>query len=165
MAKTEAPFADWDVTKMWDVSKMWGEMKMPGLDLEAFAAAQRRNMAALNEFNKLAVEGAQAIAKRQAEIARDVFEQSAAAAKDLAALGTPQERVLRQAELSKDAFEMGLETVREMSEMVARATDKTVDVMRTRYAEGIDELRAMVAGAVRPAGTKAASKAASPVEK
>ena len=159
MAKTDSPFTDWDVTKM------WGDFKVPGLDLEAFAAAQRRNMAALNEFNKLAVEGAQAIAKRQAEIARDVFEQSAAAAKDLAALGTPQERVLRQAELSKDAFEMGLETVRELGEMVARTTDRTVDVVRTRYAEGIDELRAMVAGAARPGGPRTAPKSPTPATK
>ncbi len=48
-----------DIGKAFDMSKAFGEMKLPGIDVEAVAASQRKNLEALTQANQLAVEGAQ----------------------------------------------------------------------------------------------------------
>ena len=60
MADYKNPFADMDV------QKMMGEFKLPNVDVDAVVAAQKKNIEALTSANQLAVEGMQAIARRQA---------------------------------------------------------------------------------------------------
>ncbi|MEE4379111.1 MAG: hypothetical protein V2J55_16595, partial [Candidatus Competibacteraceae bacterium] len=66
------PFANFDLGKFdlgqFDISKMMGNLQVPGFDVNALMATQRKNLEALNAANKKAVESIQAIAKRQAEI-------------------------------------------------------------------------------------------------
>src|SRR3546814_13545099 len=62
MTKIDNPFA------AFDLNKMLGDLKMPGFDPAAVAAAQQKNIDAITAANKRAIEGYQAIAKRQAEI-------------------------------------------------------------------------------------------------
>ncbi len=69
MTKPNNPFGDFDFTKMMDPSKMMGDFKMSGVDMEKVVSSQRKNLEALTAANQLAIEGMQAIAKRQAEIA------------------------------------------------------------------------------------------------
>ena len=86
MAKTETTkngFADvakaFDVTKAFDMSnvtKAFSEMKLPGLDVEAVVAAQRKNLEAFTQANQLAVEGAQSFARRQVEIIRQAVDEA-----------------------------------------------------------------------------------------
>ncbi len=52
-----------------DMMKMLTEFRWPGMpDMERLAAAQRRNFEALSAANKVALEGAQAVARRHMEI-------------------------------------------------------------------------------------------------
>src|SRR3954468_24323841 len=52
-----------------DFTRMFSEMKMPAVpDMEALLAAHKRNMEALSSANRIALEGAQAVAKRHMEI-------------------------------------------------------------------------------------------------
>ena len=69
MADYKNPFADMDV------QKMMGEFKLPNVDVDAVVAAQKKNIEALTSANQLAVEGMQAIARRQAEIMRQTVEE------------------------------------------------------------------------------------------
>ncbi len=50
-----------------DMSKMFGNFNLPGVDIQSVLTSQRKNMEALTEANKLALEGMQAVFKRQAE--------------------------------------------------------------------------------------------------
>ncbi|MEZ5581750.1 MAG: hypothetical protein R3F37_02270 [Candidatus Competibacteraceae bacterium] len=63
------PFANFDLGKFdlgqFDVSKMLGNLQVPGFDINALMATQRKNLEALNTANKKAMESMQAIAKRQ----------------------------------------------------------------------------------------------------
>lgn len=43
-----------------DLSKVFGELRFPGFDVEAIMQTQRKNLEALTEANRLAVEGVQA---------------------------------------------------------------------------------------------------------
>ena len=55
---------------MAEFSKLFADMKMPAMGggMEAFMAAQRKNMEVLSAANRVALEGAQAVAKRHMEI-------------------------------------------------------------------------------------------------
>src|SRR5690242_16910000 len=103
MARTN-PFGDFDFSKMIDASRLLGDLKVPGVDVEAVMASQRRNLEALSEANKLAVEGLQAVAKRQAEIFRQMMEETSQAMRDMMTAGSPEDKASRQAELVKEGF-------------------------------------------------------------
>ena len=52
-----------------DFTRMFAEMKLPAtIDMEALLTAHRRNMEVLSAANRVAMEGAQAVARRNMEI-------------------------------------------------------------------------------------------------
>ena len=64
-------------------------------------AAQRKNIEAITAANQVAFEGVQSIAKRQIEIARKATEELSQVAKELTAVGSPEDKIARQAALAK----------------------------------------------------------------
>ena len=62
-----------------DIGKAFAGFTFPGFDVESLVAAQRRNLEALTQANQLAVEGIQAVARRQVEIARQAADEASAA--------------------------------------------------------------------------------------
>ncbi len=124
-----------------DVTKMIGEFKVPGLDVEGLMASQRKNIEALTQANKLALEGVQAVFKRQAEILRQAVEEAATAAKDLTDASTPQDKAIRQTELTKDVFERGLANARELSEIIAKSNSEACELLNKRFTQVLDEIK------------------------
>jgi phasin family protein len=135
MVDGKNPFLDFDVTKV------MSEFRVPTLDVDAVVASQRKNIEALTQANQLAVEGVQAVARRQVEIARQAMEEFSAMIRDLAQPVSPEDRLAKQAEFSKQAFEKGLSNARELAEMVAKANTEAFNVLNKRVAEGLDEVR------------------------
>ena len=67
MAKSPTPPGDLDPFR--ESMKIFSEMRFGALpDLEGLAAAQRRNLEALSAANRVALEGAQAVAKRETHL-------------------------------------------------------------------------------------------------
>ena len=61
-----------------DFGKLFADMKLPALpDMENFVTASRRNMETLTAANKVALEGAQAVARRHMEIMQQTSTQAA----------------------------------------------------------------------------------------
>ena len=61
--------SSFDPTKiMGEVQNLLQQYKLPGLDMEALAATQKKNIEALTTANRTAVEGLQALARRQTEV-------------------------------------------------------------------------------------------------
>ncbi|HZS85765.1 MAG TPA: phasin family protein [Stellaceae bacterium] len=125
-----------------DVTKVMGEFRMPGIDLDAVAAAQRKNLEALTQANQLAVEGVQAVVRRQVEIAREAMDEFSAMFRDFVQTnGSPEDRFAKQAEYSKQALEKGIANARELTELVAKANTEAFNVINKRVSEGFDEVR------------------------
>lgn len=140
MAKANTnPFFDVDVTKV------MGDFRIPGFDIEALMAAQRRNIEAVTAANQLAVEGVQAVLRRQAEILRLTVEETSSLVSEILAAGSPEEKVSKQAELVKGAFEKALAHLKELSEMVAKSNGEAADILNKRVSEGLDEVKLAVA--------------------
>ena len=129
------PFLDFDFTKALN------ELRVPGIDVDAVVATQRKNLEALTQANQLAVEGVQAVARRQVEIARQAIDEFSAMFRDFAAPTSPEDRLAKQAELSKQAIEKGIANARELSEMVTKANTEAFNVLNKRVTESFDEVR------------------------
>ena len=124
-----------------DFTKYLADLKFPNLDIEAYIAAQRKNIEALSQANRLAYDGLQAVAKRQIEIVRQSLDQATAAAREVAEPGTPQDKAAKQAELAKTSFERALANLRELGELVTKANTEAFDLLQSRFTQSLDEVR------------------------
>ncbi|MBP2294522.1 phasin family protein [Azospirillum rugosum] len=128
-----------------DVSKVLGDYKVPGMDVEAILASQRKNIEAVTAANQLAIEGLQAVLRRQAEIVRASVEEAGTYVNQVVAAGTPEEKAAKQAELVKVAFEKALSNIKELAELVAKSNTEAADVLSKRVSESLDEVKAAIA--------------------
>ncbi|MCK6452630.1 MAG: TIGR01841 family phasin [Alphaproteobacteria bacterium] len=141
MMKSANPFAEMDLTKV------MAEFKMPSFDVEALIQAQRKNFEAFVAANQLAVEGIQAVAKRQADIARETIEELTKASRDLgSATQAPDARMAKQVELAKSGYEKALANLRELSEMMLKSNNDAFGVINKRITEALDEVKHTVNG-------------------
>jgi phasin family protein len=152
-AQNPYPYFDLDVTKVmaaFDPSKFAGEFakmaeryQVPGFDMEALGESHRRNVEALTAANRTVVEGARALATRQAAILQETLD----AAKDVfgqfGKSGSPQETAAKQAMIAKQVFETAVANAQELSELVAKSNAETADVITGRITEGLDEIKVL----------------------
>ncbi len=132
-----------------DISKMLAEFKLPGVDLEPMITAQRKNIEALTEANKLVVAGVQAVMKRQAEILQASMEQARAVASEIIVPGSPEAKVAKQAEVVQTAFQAALANMKELADIVTKSNTEAGNVISKRVSEGIDEIKATVVNAAK----------------
>src|SRR5262249_13959333 len=111
------------------------------VDVEALMACQRRNIEAISQANQLAVEGLQAVAKRQIEVARQAVEDVSALLRDLAQPTSPEDRIAKNTEYAKQMLEKSLNHGREITLLATKAGTEAADVLRKRASEGLDEFR------------------------
>lgn len=124
-----------------DFSKAFAGFTLPGFDVEAVLASQRKNIEALTQANQLAVEGVQAVARRQAEIAREAIDEASTVLREIVQPTAPEERIAKQAELLKQTFERSLANTRELALLLAKANTEAFDVVAKRVAQGFEEIR------------------------
>jgi len=124
-----------------DVAKMMADFRFRPFDVEALMACQRRNIEALSQANQLAVEGMQAVAKRQIEIARQAVEDMSALLRDLAQPASTEDRIVKNTEYAKQMLEKSLNHGREITMLATKAGTEAADVLRRRATEGLDEFR------------------------
>ena len=137
MIKNFAPFAEMDFTKY------FSELKVPGFNPEQLAESYRKNLEAFATASQYAVEGAQAVAKRQAEILRDSFEEYSKLVRGLSAPASAEEAAAKQAEFAKQSFETSLARVRELSEIITKSSNASIEVLNRRVAEMLEEIKAL----------------------
>jgi phasin family protein len=128
-----------------EFQKMLSGMKLPApVGMEALLAVQKRNMDALSAANRIALEGAQTVAKRHMEIMQQTMAELSETMRALAAPEPPQEKAARQAELLKQAYERAVANTREMSDLIQQANGEAVEQLNKRFAEALDEVKALI---------------------
>lgn len=138
-------FLDFDLTKVVaDYSKVLGDLKVPGVDVDALVAAQKKNLDALTQANRLAFEGMQALMKRQGEIMRQAVEEASALGARFDSNVSPNERLAKSTELAKETFERALTNVRELSEMLTKSQNDVADLLSNRFSQSLDELKVAI---------------------
>ena len=130
------------------------DYKLPGIDVDAVVASQRKNVEALVKASRAAFEGTQAVAKRQAEILQETMNQTAKSFDTLTKAGSPSEVAAKQAELAKEAFEKALGNMRELAEMVTKAQQGAIDTISGRISQSLDEIKEMALKMKEPYATE-----------
>lgn len=127
-----------------DFTKMFSELKLPAMpDMNAMMKAHQRNMETLTTANRMALEGAQAVARRQGEIAQQSMTELTEAMSALAGTATPQEKAAKQAELVKHAYERAVGNLRELGDLISKSNGEAIEVLNQRFAESMDEVKAL----------------------
>ncbi|CAK0740598.1 Phasin [uncultured Gammaproteobacteria bacterium] len=132
-----------------DVTKLLSNIKIPGVDIEVIVSAQRKNIEALTAANEMALEGIQAVARRQAEILRQTMEETGKLVSDMVAAGGTGNAAVNQAELVKGAFEKALGNMKELAEMVAKSNTDATTVISKRVGEGLEEMKSVMSKALK----------------
>jgi phasin family protein len=135
MTNGQNPFLNYDVTKL------MGDFRVPGVDVDAVVATQRKNIEALTQANQLAVEGIQAVARRQVEIARQAVDEFSTVVREFTSPASPEDRLAKQAEFTKTVLEKALSNARELAELVTKANTEAFNVLNKRVTESLDEVR------------------------
>jgi phasin family protein len=127
-----------------DMTKIFADMKFPALpDMSAFAAAQQRNVEALTAANKMALEGAQAVARRHAEIVQKAVADMTAGIQALSGPEAPQAKAAKQAELLKQTYASAVANLKELSDLIQHANAEAVQVLNARFVAALDEVKAL----------------------
>lgn len=145
MAKSSNPFAEFDMTKMmfaFDPAKLASQYKLPEFDMSSLVDYQRKNVEALTTANKMAMEGAQAVAKRQVGIFQETVATATEAMETLGKFGSPQDAAAKQADLAKQAFEKTIANMRELTELTVKSNTEATETISNRIAEGLEEIKA-----------------------
>jgi len=139
--KTGNPFLDGDFGAMMDFTKVTEQFKVPGFDASALIESQRRNIEALTEINRVAFDGARAIAQRQAEILRQATDEATKAVRELTKPGKPEEALVKQADLAKQTYEQCLANLRELTEIGTKSNTQAAELFNHRVTDGLNELK------------------------
>jgi phasin family protein len=150
-----------------DFSRMFKDMRFPAAlpDTGALMAAHRRNMDALSQANRMALEGAQAVARRHMEIMQQTMTELTEHVRELASSETPQAKAARAAELLKRSYEHAVANIRELSDLIQRSNSEALGLLDHRFKEAMDEVTQLLEKSGDKAAEKAGEAAAKPAEK
>lgn len=117
------------------------DLKMPKVDVDAILAHHRKNLEALQKAMSASTSGMSTAMTRQ----RDAFQQMLREAGELAqsyqASGNPQDVLQRQAEFARKTFEAAVRNAGDMAEIARKSGTESVDILRKRIRESMEELR------------------------
>jgi phasin family protein len=111
--------------------------------MDAFVAASRKNMETLSAANRIALEGAQAVARRHMEIMQQSMTEMTEAMKAMASLEAPQAKAAKQAELLKTAYEHAVANMKELSDLIQHSNGEALALINQRFVEAMDEVKAL----------------------
>jgi phasin family protein len=127
-----------------DFTRFFAEMTLPALpDMETFLSASRKNLESLSAANRVALEGAQAVARRHMEIVQSSMAEMSEAMQALAATDTPQAKAAKQAELLKHAYQHAVAHMKELSDLIQHSNAEALGLLNRRFAEAMDEMKAL----------------------
>ena len=128
-----------------DFAKAFGAMKLPAIpDMDVVLSAYRRNLEALSEANRVALEGAQAVARRHMEITQKTMAELSEQLREAATNVSPQARATRQTELLKHAYESAVANMRDLGDLIQRSNHEAVEKLNRRFSEAMDEMKALI---------------------
>jgi phasin family protein len=127
-----------------DFSKVFSEMKVPAMpDMEVVLAAHKRNLEALSDANRVALEGAQAVARRHLEIMQSTMAGLTETLKSISVTEAPASRAAKQADLLKQAYENAVSNTRELGDLIQKSNTEAMQKLNHRFSEAMTEMKAL----------------------
>jgi phasin family protein len=108
-------------------------------------------MEVLSNANRLALEGAQAVARRHMEIMQQTMTELSEHVKELSTSESPQAKAARQAALVKKSYERAVANIRDLSDLIQHSNAEALHVLSERFKEAMDEIRTLMEKSEHPA--------------
>ncbi|RLA37139.1 MAG: phasin family protein [Gammaproteobacteria bacterium] len=152
MTQTNNPFG-FDPSTMFNLDpqqmmEQWQKslesFNVPGIDMSAILDSQRKNIEAVTNANRIALEGVQALMQRQTEILQQSFEEATKLTQNFDPAADPAERMAQQTELAQEALQQALAKMRELAEMATSSQAAAIEAIQSRFNEALGEIRAGV---------------------
>ncbi len=141
--------ADAGKAQMAEFTKMFSDMKIPGMpgmpDMDSFLAMHRKNLEVLTAANKVALEGAQTVARRHMEIMQETMQEVSETMRDMTTAEGPQAKAAKQAELMKASYERAVSHVKELADLIQRSNGEALNMLHSRFTEAMDEVKTLAA--------------------
>lgn len=130
-----------DMMKDNDLTKMFDTAKIPGVDTEMMTEAQKKNVQAIVDANRVASEGYQALFKKQVEILQNGVSEMSEAMKEAATQPMSAEGYEKRVEMAKAHFEKSVGIFNELSESARKANEDAMAIIQARFSEGVEEMK------------------------
>ncbi len=149
MAKNKKPAA-FDPTQFFSVDptqlmQQWQKtlesINVPGVDVSQILDAQRRNVEAITEANRIALAGVQSLMQRQAEIMQESVDEATRMMQEFDPADDPTDRLAKQTALAQEAFQSALDRMRELATMASKSQAETFEAIQARFNESLEEIR------------------------
>ncbi len=129
-----------------DFTNLLSRMQLPAMpDMESVLAAHRKNLETLTAANRVALEGAQAVGRRNMEIMQQTMSELSETLKAFTSTEAPQAKATRQAELVKQTYERAVANMREVGDLIQKSNAEALGLINHRFTEAMDEVKAIVA--------------------
>ena len=151
-----------ELMKQNDFSKMFDTATIPGVDVEAMTAAQKKNMQAIVDANRVASEGYQSLFKKQVEILQNGVAELSETMKEAATQPMSVEGNEKRVEAAKAHFEKSIGVFNDLSESARKANEDAMAIIQARFSEGVEEMKSLASTSMTAmkAAPKAGKKAA-----
>ena len=121
-----------------------GDLGLPKLDVDKLVEAQQKNIDALGQSAKVAVEGAQTVARRQRAVLEAGLREASNLARGFQPLGKLQDNFSLQTEFTKKVFEIAVKGAQDSAATAKQSTGEAVKIIQDRVKESFEEIRASV---------------------
>jgi phasin family protein len=122
-------------------AKLGERMKMPAPDIERVIEHNRKNLEAFQQSAQAAGDSTSKILARQREMLNETLQEFSDMSKEMRAGSDPQELLRQQAEFARKTFETAVKNTGEMADMVRRSNEESLEILRRRIREAMDEIR------------------------
>jgi phasin family protein len=144
-----------EIMKQNDMTKMFDTKAFPGFDTEALTEAQKKNVQAIVDANRVASEGYQALFKKQVEVLQGGIAQMSDAMKDASTQPMTAEGYEKRMEMAKAHFEKSVAVFNELSESARKANEDAIAIIQARFSEGVEEMKGLASTAMTSMKTEA----------
>ncbi len=128
-----------------DPMKMFADMKLPNVpDVETLLGTYRRNIEVFSQANRIALEGAQTVARRHMEILQQMVSELAETVKVMSEADAPAAKAAKQAEMLKHSYERSIANSKELSDLIQHANAEALGLLNRRFMEAMDEVKSLM---------------------
>ncbi len=123
-----------------DITKLVEQFKLPGVDVTALMEARRKDIEALTQVNKIALESTQTMAQKQVEILQKTMQELS----QTMTTGKPLENAAKQGEVVQHAMEKAFSYMLELAEVARKAQTEALEVINKRAQQNMQDLSSLV---------------------
>ncbi len=109
-------------------------------DFKAVMEAQRKNMQALTEANKCAMQGWQEMAKRQAEMVSQFVQDNSGIARETLAEETAEAKLAKLPGIIQSNYERSIQNSQELVELCRKCVTDAAEIINQRAAASMSEI-------------------------